>query len=1103
MDIRKLLIANRGEIAVRISRAAAELGIETVSIYSEDDHLSLHTRRTDSAVPIRGRGAAAYLDMEQIINAARTTGCDAVHPGYGFLSENASFARRCSEERLLFIGPDAHVLELFGDKARARSLAGQLGIPVLPGTPAGTSLDEAKAFFASLGKNARIMIKAVSGGGGRGMRAVRHAEDIEKEYARCVSEARSAFGNGDVYAEEFLPRARHIEVQIIGDGAGGVSHLGERECSLQRRHQKLVEIAPCPSLAPEPRKELLDAAVRLAQEVNYRGLGTFEFLVDASMPGEHPRFAFMEVNPRLQVEHTVTEEVTGLDLVKIQLCLASGDSIASLGLEQAEIPEPVGYAIQLRINLESLDAGGNVVPSTGRITAFEPPSGPGLRVDTFGYAGYAASSSFDSLLAKLIAYSSSADYGDVVRKAYRALCEFRIDGVETNIGLLQNLLQMPEVVANEVYTRFTEDNIEALIAVPESGHRKLFFGGILDAALDAVVASALSVPPGTVPVPSPMAGSVVGIAAAEGEVVRAGQTLVWLDAMKMEHHVCAKEGGLVRLITVSPGATVAEGQPLAFIEPMEVEDIGDESLESTDLDAIRADLAEVRARHGATLDEARPDAVERRRKTGQRTARENVADLLDPGSFIEYGALALAAQRRRLSVPDLVRVSPADGLIAGVGSVNGKLFDEEKARTMVLAYDFTVFAGTQGGMNHKKIDRMLHLAKQWRLPMVLFAEGGGGRPSDTDIPWVAGLDLASFHSFACMSGLAPIVGIVSGRCFAGNAALLGCSDVIIATEYSNIGMGGPAMIEGGGLGVCSPDEIGPIGVQSPNGVVDIRVADEAAAVLAAKKYLSYFQGTLHDWTCSDQRSLRSLIPENRKRAYDVRTVIEAMADTGSVLELRREFGIGFFTALIRIEGRPMGLIANNPWHLGGAIDADAADKAARFLQLCDAYDLPVVSLCDTPGFMVGPEAEKTALVRHISRLFVTTAALSVPLFTVVLRKGYGLGAMSVAGGYFHAPFFTVSWPTGEFGGMGLEGAVRLAMKRELAAIEDPIKREQTFQQAVAMFYEHGKGINMASYLEIDGVIDPAETRRWIMQGLKSVPKPERAQGKKRPFIDTW
>jgi acetyl-CoA carboxylase carboxyltransferase component len=521
--------------------------------------------------------------------------------------------------------------------------------------------------------------------------------------------------------------------------------------------------------------------------------------------------------------------------------------------------------------------------------------------------------------------------------------------------------------------------------------------------------------------------------------------------------------------------------------------------EDPEKSAERPELAELRQRLHATMDEGRPEAVARRRKTGQRTARENIADLVDSGSFIEYGGLALAAQRQRHSVEELIKNSPADGLITGIGTVNASLFGETATRTMILAYDYTVFAGTQGGMGHKKLDRMLALARQWKLPIVLFAEGGGGRPNDTDMPLVAGLDTPSFLAFAAMSGIAPRVGIVSGRCFAGNAVLLGSCDVVIATENSSIGMAGPAMIEGGGLGTCTPEEVGPIDVQSKNGVVDIRVADEAEAVAAAKKYLSYFQGPVGNWTAADQTKLRDILPERRRRAYKIRPIIDILADEGSVLELRKEFGVGIVTALIRIEGRPFGLMANNPYHLGGAIDADASDKAARFMQLCDAFGLPIVSLCDTPGFMVGPKAETTALVRHTSRMFAIAGALRVPMFTVVLRKGYGLGAQAMSGGHFHAPFFTIAWPTGEFGGMGIEGAVKLALKKQFEALETAEEREQMFQMAVAYAYDRGKALSMASFLEIDGVIDPAETRNWIVRGLKSVPP----LGPRKPFIDTW
>jgi len=524
----------------------------------------------------------------------------------------------------------------------------------------------------------------------------------------------------------------------------------------------------------------------------------------------------------------------------------------------------------------------------------------------------------------------------------------------------------------------------------------------------------------------------------------------------------------------------------------------------TDSNSIRPELAEVIARHAFGLDENRPDAVAKRQKKNQRTARANVEDLCDTGGFVEYGALAIAAQRGRRSLDDLISKTPADGLIAGIGSINGALFTEDKARCMVMAYDYTVLAGTQGYFNHKKMDRMLKLAQEQRLPLVFFAEGGGGRPGDVDASgvMVAGLDLSTFASFARLSGTVPVIGVVSGYCFAGNAALLGCCDVIIATKNSNIGMGGPVMIEGGGLGVFKPEEVGPMDVQTQNGVVDIEVADDIEAVAVAKQYLSYFQGTTSKWEAADQLRLRNLIPENRKRAYNVRIIIKALADTDSFLELRPKFGPGMVTGLLRIEGRPFGVIANNCMHMAGAIEAEGADKAARLMQLCNVHGLPILSLCDTPGFMVGPEIEKRAQVRHVCRMYVIGSHLSVPYFTIVLRRGYGLGAMAMAKGGFHESIFTVAWPTGEFGGMGLEGAVKAGFKKELAAIENLEEREALYEKLVAQLYERGKAINMASYLEIDAVIDPADTRNWIIQGLKSAPA-RQPQESSHSFVDPW
>ena len=596
---------------------------------------------------------------------------------------------------------------------------------------------------------------------------------------------------------------------------------------------------------------------------------------------------------------------------------------------------------------------------------------------------------------------------------------------------------------------------------------------------------------------APMLGTVVRVAVTEGAEVRSDQQLVVLESMKMEHVVAAPHAGVVARVAVAEGDTVRRDQRLLDVTKAEVrEETGPEDA-GADVGAVRADLDEVRQRHAAGQDEHRPEAVAKRHAAGRRTARENIAALCDEGTFLEYGPLVVAAQRQRRSLADLIERTPADGLVGGLAGING-------SQCAVLAYDATVLAGTQGAYNHLKKDRLFDVAARRKLPVVLYAEGGGGRPGDVDVPTVSGLQVMAFHLFAKLSGHVPLVGIAAGRCFAGNAALLGCCDVVIATRESSIGMGGPAMIEGGGLGSYDPDEVGPIDVQAPNGVVDIVVEDETGATEVAKRYLSYFQGGVTDWSADDQRLLRSVVPENRVRVYDVRAVIDTLADTGSVLELRRDFGEGIITALVRIEGRPYGLIANNPAHLGGAIDAEGADKASRFMQLCDAHGLPIVSLCDTPGFMVGPDAERTATVRHVSRMFVTGANLSVPLCVVVLRKAYGLGAMAMAGGSLTVPLATVSWPTGELGGMGLEGAVKLGFRKELDAVSDPAERQELFDQMVAMAYEHGKALNAASLFELDDVIDPADTRRWITTTLAGPPRErDREPGDRRPFIDTW
>ena len=600
---------------------------------------------------------------------------------------------------------------------------------------------------------------------------------------------------------------------------------------------------------------------------------------------------------------------------------------------------------------------------------------------------------------------------------------------------------------------------------------------------------------------SPLVGTVVAVNVAVGDVVAVGAELLIIESMKMEHPLIAEISCRLTAVRVEVGQTVDVDQVLVECVAVDAQ----EPIVQVEIDVTteREDLARLLARQALLHDDARQEAVQKRHAKGQRSARENIADLVDKHSFIEYGGFGVAAQRGRRSEEDLIANTPADGLITGLATINADAFGADNAHCAVVAYDYTVLAGTQGFINHRKKDRIFEVAKRNMTPVVLFAEGGGGRPGDTDAPGVAGLDVMSFASFAELSGLVPLVGIASGYCFAGNAALLGCCDVVIATENSNIGMAGPAMIEGGGLGVVKPTDIGPITTQTVNGVVDVRVANEAEAVAVAQKYLSYFQGVTTMFSRHSDDALREFVPEQRTRVYDVHTVINALADVDSVLELREQFGVGIVTALARIEGKPIGIVANNPAHLGGAIDTPAADKMARFIQLCDAFDIPIVSLCDTPGFMVGPQAEETAQVRHFARLFVTTASVTVPWVTVVLRKGYGLGAQAMAGGSFHAKDMVVAWPTGEFGGMGLEGAVRLGFKKELDAAKTPEERAELETRLIASAYVRGSALSMASHTEIDDVIDPAQTREVILGVLSACPVPPRRTSKKRPMVDTW
>ena len=1150
----KLLVANRGEIAIRIIRAAAELSIPTVAVAPEDDVGSLHTGKADEAVTLEGVGTAAYLDIEQLITVATESGCDAVHPGYGFLAENADFARSCAEAGLMFIGPRVDTLELFGDKARARVAAAAIDVPIIHGIDHAVPPEEAAAFFDALGDDRSMIIKAVGGGGGRGSRVVSRAGEVTSTYERCRAEAQAAFGNGDLYVEEFISQARHVEVQILGDVHGAIAHLGERECSAQRYFQKIIEVAPAPGLDHDLRTRIIDAAVRFASSVNYSSAGTFEFLVDASGNNSNQPFAFIETNARLQVEHTVTEEVTGVDIVRAQLRLAEGATLAELGLDDPHVSEPRGYAIQARVNMESIHQDGSIHPASGTLTAYEAPSGPGVRTDGFGYAGYQTSLLFDALLAKVIGHSPSAQFADAITRTSRALSEFRIEGVETNIPFLQSILAHEDFATGNIDTRFVDQQMTAL-ATASTEHRRFVApaGGPAGSATSATTdgyagarvedswdplalfdhdkqvksQDAVAEPAGPISLPAPIQGTVLSVDVAAGDEIGAGQPIATIELLELHHIVRADRSGAVQAVSVSPGQTIRAGDPIALIAGSDVEASPVVAGEGTNPDQIRSDLELVNERRSFTYDDFRTEKIAKRHAKNQRSPHENIEHLFD-GTFREYGALVTASSWQKQQW--LRETTQADGLVMGIGNVNGDLFEAERSRAVVVHYDYMVVAGTQGGRGHYKQDRMYELAGRFRLPLVLFAEGGGGRPgisggepeveissgatgadsaaAAVDIAGRGGggvpIDSYTFTKLSQLSGLVPLVGVNSGRCFAGNTVMLASCDVIIAAQNSTIGLGGPAMIEGGGLGIYTPEEVGPMSFQVPNGVVDILVKDDEAVIETAKKYLSYFQGPIEHWEAPDQDKLRHIVPEDRSETYDMREIIKTIADQGSILEIREAFGVGIITAFVRVEGQPMGLIANNPHHLSGAIDSDAADKAARFLQLCDTFDLPVLSLMDTPGIMIGPEAERTALLRHSARMFVTGANMTTPMFGVVVRKAYGMGVRAMCGGSSLEPFFTVAWPTAEFADMTIDGRVRLAFRDELDGIEDPEERQTVYGRRVGETLDQARAVNSGgAHYGIDDVIDPVETRAWIAHGLRSLPPIPPRTEKKRPNIDTW
>lgn len=1131
---KRVLIANRGEIAIRIARAASSLGIDSAAVFTSADSQSLHTKLADKALQIGTSGTGAtdglsgYLDIDAIIAAARETGSDCVHPGYGFLSENAAFAKRCESEGLRFVGPKPETLALFGNKVEARAFAQTLGMPVVPGAPkALASSDDAKVLAKSIGYP--VMLKASAGGGGRGMRAVEHAGDMDEAFARCQGEAQAAFGDSAVFLEKIVPRPRHIEVQILGDGQGDVVHLHERDCSVQLRNQKVIEIAPAPGIDENLRRLILADSIKLAKAARFENAGTIEFLVNP----ETGEYFFIECNPRIQVEHTVTEQVLGLDLVEAQFRIASGASLASLGLATQEaVPAPRGFAIQARV----------VVQGTGTLSAYREPSGPGIRVDACGYVGLAPPPQFDPLLAKLICQSgSSGTFDSAAKRLVRSLDEFHIGGVPTNREQLRSILLHPDFQAGDARTTLLAE-VPALGAPAANGHSgpradALQFLDQQVAALGrprapagsstGVLGPALAVPDGYMGVECPHAGSVVEIKAVEGKKVEAGELLLVITAMKMETSVVAMCSGVVKAVaTVAVGGMVEAGQILAVIEPSTGADAAAHAPRPAD-EGWSPMLAKVATLQGIASERLKPGSREpgvvRQRNRNKLTCRERINTLLDPGSFREVGSLAGFATYDEFG--DVAEFTPASH-VGGQGRIRGRT-------CIVCADDFTSRGGHADGAIGQKSRYLDKLSIELRVPSIRLLDGSSGGGSvatmvpkqDTSAeisarestgaikagrPRVVGgggsflPDHLGSTTYVEQLATVPVVNMLLGSVVGIGAAkaVLGHFSVMVR-DISQLFVAGPPVVSHAMGYDVTKEDLGGWHIHCRNGSVDNLAESEQEAMDMARRFLSYLPSSTYeappvvrpdseDRPERREEELFSIVPRKRTATFDIRRAIRLMADKDSFFEIGSLWGTDQVAGFVRFDGHPMGVIASDSRHInGGALTADGCDKLRRHLDLCDLFHIPVLNLVDNPGFAVGIDHEIAGTIRKGGEWMVAFAQVSVPIFTVLMRRSFG-----VAGNNYATPrsaaSVRVAWPAADVGGIPPEGGIEAAYKRQLAEAADPAALRAEINARI----ESVRGpIGPLNRFELEEMVDPRDTRRliceWIGDAYRVVTQPSR------------
>ena len=1114
----RVLIGNRGEIAIRIARAADALGLASVSVHPAADALSLHTRSTTETVAIGDGGGdpvGAYLDADALIGAALATGCDCVHPGYGFLAENASFAARCASEGLTFIGPSPAALSLFGDKIRSRALAQSIGIPVVPGGAAAlSSPHEAATAAAALGYP--VMLKAAAGGGGRGMRAVAGAADMAEAFARCRSEAGAAFGDGSLFVERLVTRPRHIEVQVLADGHGHVVHLHERDCSVQLRHQKVVEVAPAPALDDALRQRLLTDAVTLVRAAGYANAGTVEFLVSPET-GEH---FFIECNPRIQVEHTVTEQVTGIDIVEAQFRIAAGATLADLGLaDQRAVGAPRGFAVQARV----------VALGAGTLTAYKEPTGPGVRVDACGYVGYAPPPQFDPLLAKVIGSSSSSgSFESAVARTLRALEAFHIAGLPTNLTQLRAILTHPVVRAGDARTSLLAEAPELqgvdVTSTADAPHGALALlarqaatvarAPTGDTTPAATPRPALPVGPTERAVACPMASAVLEVRVRAGDAVSAGDTLLVVSAMKMETMITAPCAGVVvALAALAPGDAVTADQVVAVLTPVVANgaDATVPALRPTE-ETWAPMLGEVRALQGLAHARLAPGSddpgVVRQRSRGKLTCRERIALLLDDGTFREVGSVAGFASYDEGGV---VAFTPANH-VGGWGRIHGR-------SAVVCADDFTSRGGHADGAIGAKSLYLDRLSMELRVPSVRLLDGssGGGsvaamvpeqkkegesnaRESKGAItagrPRVAGGG-GSFlpghlgsSDYTEQLATVPVVNMLLGSVVGIGAAkaVLGHFSVMVR-DIAQLFVAGPPVVSHAMGYEITKEDLGGWHIHCRNGSVDNLAETEDEAAAMTRRFLSYLPASVFEAPPvlasdpsdpPDRRDdeLFTLVPRRRTTTFDVRRAIELLADVGSFFEIGSRWGTDQVTGFVRFDGHPLGVIASDSRHVhGGALTADGCDKLRRHLDLCDLFHVPVLNLVDNPGFAVGLEHEIAGTIRRGGEWMVAFAQVNVPIFTVIMRRSFGVAGNNYASPRSQ-PSVRVVWPAADVGGIPPEGGIEAAYKRQLAEAADPVALRAELNARI----EGARGpLGPLSKFQLEEMIDPRDTRRLVCE----------------------